>query len=321
MKFRTEIKIEPLHTMIGYENRVLAVGSCFTEHISERLLRYKFRVTANPSGVVFNPMSIARQITFYKNHLQITADDLHHSGERWFSYMFHSDFSALTQADAVARINEALRRGAEAYDASDTLLLTLGTAWIYTLDGEVVANCHKQPASLFERKAMSVETIVAELSALFENIGSEKRIILTLSPVRHIGDGLSENSLSKATLRVAIDRLCKQYEQVEYFPAYEILMDDLRDYRFYASDLVHPSDQAIDYIWEHFRDAVLNKQARELIPRVERIVLSVNHRPRNPKAEEYQNLVKKTLTQMDELKDAVDFREERERFRRCLEII
>ena len=251
MKFRTEIRIAPLSVRIGYENRLLALGSCFAEHISGRLSGARFRITSNPSGILFNPLSLAATLESYAAPQEVVPEELGCRNGLWFHYGFHGAFSDGSQKMALSKMNLARRAGASALREADRVILTFGTAWVYELrsTGEIVANCHKQPAELFRRRRLTVEEIVARYDDLQAGPLAGKQVILTVSPVRHLGDGLPDNFLSKATLRLAIDEICRRHADTTYFPAYEILTDDLRDYRFYADDLVHPSQQAQRYIW------------------------------------------------------------------------
>ena len=242
MKFRTEIEPFTLGTDIDYRSRLLALGSCFAEHIAARLSRARFRIEANPTGILFNPASIVRTLDRLWHAEPVRREELHRSREGvWFHYDFHGSLSRTEADEALDAMNEAVRRGAEALHGADTLLLTFGTAWVYDHEGRPVANCHRQPAAEFHRRRMTVEEIVAPFARLLEGELAAKRLIVSVSPVRHAGDGLVENSLSKATLRLAAAALEERFaERVRYFPAYEMLVDDLRDYRFYAEDLVHP---------------------------------------------------------------------------------
>ena len=207
---------------------------------------------------------------------------------------------------------EALRR-------ADRVLLTLGTAWVYEHNGQVVANCHRQPATEFVRRRLGVAEITGAFSALLAGPLAGKEVILTVSPVRHLGDGLEGNAVSKATLRLAAEELAAAHAAVHYFPAYEVLNDDLRDYRFYADDLVHPSPQAIQYVWEKFIPAVLSDEARRLLPDVRHIVVAAAHRPRNPRCEAYREFCRRRIEEIAALPQ-VDFQAEEEYFRRCIEI-
>ncbi len=319
MKFRTELKINPFTRKIGYSDRILALGSCFTEHIAARMEQLKFHITANPTGILFNPSSISESVRTYALHKEVTRKELHSDHDLWFHYAFHGDFSRLSPEEALLAMNAARDRAAEALSVSNTLLITWGTSWVYERDGHIVANCHRQPAREFTRHRLSVEEIVEDYTALIQNELQGKHIILTVSPVRHIGDGLSGNNVSKSTLRLAAEILCERFPEVDYFPSYEALIDDLRDYRYYADDLVHPSTQAVAYIWELFSEAVLDDHTRELIPQIEAVLRMAAHRPRNPHAEEYQKMVRRALDEIDRLKE-INFERERAAFLKSLEI-
>ena len=290
MKFRTEIDIAPLGVKIGYGNRILALGSCFAEHIAGRLAEARFRIVTNPTGILFNPLSIAAALRSYADEAPVQHTELDFDGELWFHYGFHGSLSAASPDEALSAMNAARKAGAEALRRADRVLLTLGTAWVYEHNGQVVANCHRQPATEFVRRRLGVAEITGAFSALLAGPLAGKEVILTVSPVRHLGDGLEGNAVSKATLRLAAEELAAAHAAVHYFPAYEVLNDDLRDYRFYADDLVHPSAQAIQYVWEKFIPAVLSDEARRLLPDVRHIVVAAAHRPRNPRSEAYEVL-------------------------------
>lgn len=240
MKFRTEIEPSPSGVQISYENRVLTLGSCFAAHIAGKLAEAKFRVTANPSGILFNPLSIAAAIRSYADPAPVGREELGFDGEVWYHFGFHGDLSAPTAEEALVRMNAARQAGAEALRTADRVILTFGTAWVYEHGGEIVANCHRRPAAEFSRRRLSVEEIAETFAELLEGPLAGKQIILTVSPVRHVGDTLPGNAVSKAVLRLAAEELKQRFGCVEYFPAYEIVTDDLRDYRFYADDLVPP---------------------------------------------------------------------------------
>ena len=319
MKFRTEIEITSLGVKIGYENRVLALGSCFAAHIARKLAGAKFRVAENPSGILFNPLSIAAAIRSYADPAPVTRGELGFDGEVWHHFGFHGDFSAPTADEALQKMNAARQAGADALRTADRIVLTFGTAWVYERQGEAVANCHRRPAAEFSRRRLSVEEIVETFAELIEGPLAGKQIILTVSPVRHTGDTLAGNAVSKAALRLAAEELEERFPDVHYFPAYEILNDDLRDYRFYADDLVHPAPQAVEYVWEKFSATVLSEQARRLLPDVRHIVVAAAHRPRNPQSATYREFCRRRLEEIAALPQ-IDFRTEAEYFRRCIEI-
>ena len=219
MKFRTEIESSPSGVQIGYENRVLTLGSCFAAHIAGKLAEAKFRVTANPSGILFNPLSIAAAIRSYADPAPVGREELGFDGEVWYHFGFHGDLSAPTAEEALARMNAARQAGAEALRTADRVILTFGTAWVYEHGGEIVANCHRRPAAEFSRRRLSVEEIAETFAELLEGPLAGKQIILTVSPVRHVGDTLPGNAVSKAVLRLAAEELKQRFGCVEYFPA------------------------------------------------------------------------------------------------------
>ena len=313
MKFRTEIEITPLPEGMAHGAKILALGSCFAENISERLAKAKFSVESNPFGVLFNPASIANAIERLNNARSFAVCDITAGKECYFSFDAHSSLDGKSHTEAFGNLNKAVARGAKAFAEAEWVILTFGTAWVYEHDGKVVANCHKQPASQFCRRRMSVEEIVARYDALLEGALRDKRVILTVSPVRHIGDGLQENSVSKATLRLAVEELVAKHDNVSYFPSYEILVDDLRDYRFYAEDLAHPSKVAVDYVWERFCEAILAEEARKLLPQIEQIIQASQHRPFNPESEAHKSFCRKMVERAKAI-EKIDFSAEIEAF-------
>lgn len=251
MQFRTVIDIKSFDRKIDHSSRILSLGSCFADNIARRMQRAKFRVEASPTGILFNPESIARAVERFAASESPAREELRHDGERYFGYDFHSAFADADPERALAAMREAARRGADALRRADTVIITFGTAWIYRLreNGEVVANCHKQPQSLFARELLAADRIADRYAKLLEGPLADKHVIFTVSPVRHLGDGAERNSLSKAVLRVAVGELASRFPDADYFPSFEIMNDELRDYRFYADDMTHPSQTAVDYIW------------------------------------------------------------------------
>ena len=317
MKFRTEIEVTPLAEGLEYGAKIFALGSCFAENISERLKRAKFSIASNPFGVLFNPFSIANAIERLADARTFAVCDITAGKESFFSFDAHSSLDGKTHTEAFGNLNKAVAQGAKSLAEADWVILTFGTAWVYEHEGRVVANCHKQPASQFVRRRLSVEEIVERYSRLLEGVLHDKKVVLTVSPVRHIGDGLQENSVSKATLRLAVEELVAKHENAHYFPSYEILIDDLRDYRYYGEDLAHPSKVAVDYVWERFCEAVLSPEAQALLPRIAQIVAAAEHRPFNPEGEEHKAFCRKMLERMKALPE-IDFSLEKSVFERYL---
>jgi hypothetical protein len=291
---------------IGHADRVLCIGSCFAEQMGGRLERLKFPTLVNPFGIVFNPVSIGRSLEqlmigepFSENNL------VQHQG-LWHSWEHHGRFSQPDKASALSNINDSLSTARAFLKNTNRLVVTLGTAHVFNLKktGEVVANCHKLPAAAFERRRLTVAEVAAALLPVFEKMKAQLpslEIIATVSPVRHLRDGLLENQRSKATLLLALDEIGQRLPYVHYFPAYEILLDDLRDYRFYAEDMAHPSPQATDYIWQYFEQAFFDEKTKALNGRIERVLSAMAHRPFHPQSVEHQNFIKKELDALRQL--------------------
>lgn len=325
MQFRTTIELKPFDRRIDHSQPILSLGSCFASNVAERLSRAKFCVTSSPTGILFNPESIAATLDRFDavargdNGALPAAEDLAYGNERWFSYDFHSDFSATDATDALAAMQEAVRHGAQALKDAQVVIITFGTAFVFRnkQSGDVVANCHKQPQALFQREMMSAEQIAARYISLMQGPLAGKQVIFTVSPVRHLADGLEQNSLSKATLRVAVDLIQKACPNAYYFPSYEIVMDELRDYRFYADDMTHPSRMAIDYIWERFGEVAFSDKTKALNERIERIVKASEHRPFNRSGQEYKAFCRtqrEKITQLESEHPSVCMAKEKEFF-------
>ena len=320
MTFRTEIKLQPYVDKLDYGSHILTLGSCFANNLAQRLARSKFNVVNSPTGILFNPASIARHLELMTANAQICPEQLIGLGQRFVDYDFHSSLSAKSREEASSLMNSALKTGYQALANSDLCIITLGTAWVYRLrsTGEVVANCHKQPVSLFSRELLGVDEACSLLERIVEL--APRRVVFTLSPVRHIGDGLEDNSLSKSILRVAIDTICRRHPaRVSYFPSYEIMMDDLRDYRFYDTDMIHPSQVAVDYIIDKFFDIALSDKAKAMKVKVDRIVRASEHRPYDATSEEYRGFCESQLQLLAQLPE-VDLSKEKSYFDNALQI-
>ena len=310
MDFRTKTDIPPLISNLRHSDKLLVMGSCFAEHIGARLERMKFQVKVNPYGVLYNPLSIAEGLTRLIERRTFTEGELHEFPDGgWNTWMHHSRYSNPDKQAALATINSSMEQAACQLAEADVLILTLGTAWVYRLieTGEVVGNCHKVPERRFERQRLQVREIVDALAKILRRtseINPRLRVIFTISPVRHLKDGLHGNQLSKATLQLAVDELCRMYpKQCYYFPAYEIVVDELRDYRFYADDMAHPSMQAVEYVWECFAEHCIGREAKQFMQQWEKVVRAMEHRPFNPQAEQYKLFMEQTINKIKELKE------------------
>lgn len=288
MKTRTEISVLRSENLISTGQSVVAVGSCFAEVVAHKLADRWVDVESNPLGEMFNPLSIADCIERLAEGREFVQEELGCRGDLWFAYDT-ADLMAQTSAErALGVANQAVRRGGEALRKADWVVLTLGTAWVYERAGRVVANCHKMPQSEFVRRLLSVDEICQRLVALLNGPLGDKNVVLTISPVRHLADGLEGNSLSKALLRVAVDRVVAECANAHYFAAYEIMLDDLRDYRYYGADMAHPSELAEEYVWERFAEAFVADEVLAEGEPYRRLLAMAAHRPLHPQSEAYR---------------------------------
>lgn len=287
MQFRTEIEKMPSQQPISCRDGIFVLGSCFADNIGQWLSNSCLEVVNNPFGVLYNPASIVTSIEGLHidgcKDLQITKA----SDNLYYSFLFHGKYYAKSKEELEAILSDVLANARAAWEKAKHVLVTFGTSWVYERNGEVVANCHKFPAKEFTRRRLSVDEIVEMwCSVIKENL--QKHFVFTVSPIRHIKDTLHGNQLSKSALLLAIDKLCTMFpSQVEYLPIYELLIDDLRDYRFYADDLVHPSTMAIEVVKQYFVDNCLDPECREFLREVKPLVKADQHRPLHPESEAY----------------------------------
>jgi lysophospholipase L1-like esterase len=310
MKFRTELEPQPSSLQVSHQTRVLALGSCFAERIGARLAAGKFPACVNPAGIYFQPPALRELLALA---LEERLPPLHYSGAEgcWFSYALHSRLNQPSREAYEAGARAALGALREALCRADLLILTLGSAVVHRLGegGPPVANCQRQPSRLFRRELLPFEEA---LDALRNLIGLARQarpglpILLSVSPVRHTRDGLPLNAASKATLRLACQQLLDEAGGIHYFPAYELLLDDLRDYRFYAADLVHPSEQAEEYIWEHFARSHFSAETRALLADWEAVRRDLAHRPRHPGGPAWQQFLAQLEARLQALAPRLD---------------
>ena len=301
LRLRTEIERTPLRQLVGCREGVLLLGSCFTDNIGGWMVDHWLPVMSNPWGVLFNPASIAESLQRILSPSAVTSFELHEQAGRYYSFAHHGKWShpdaetlqrMLTDLDAEVR---------NFWPKARHLFITLGTSWVFEREGRVVANCHKFPSGDFTRRRLSVEEIVDLWSPIIE-ASPDKHFIFTVSPIRHVKDGLHGHQLSKSILLLAFDALQERFiEQVEYLPVYELLMDDLRDYRFYADDLVHPSTLAVEAVKELVIDCCFSPQMKQYFAEAMPLVKALQHRPNDPESNEYKQFLQNTL----QLKDAL----------------
>jgi len=292
MKLRTEIKLQPEKNSIDYTSHLVLMGSCFSESMEGKFDFFKFDQLTNPFGIIFQPKAIEKALNDCVNQKVYLKKDLLRHEEIWLSLNHHSQFNQRGPQLVLEAINKNIESGHEALKKVTHLIITLGTSWAYRWkdNGSYVANCHKIPQSKFDKVLLSSEEISESLENMVTKVkgfNKEVQVIFTVSPVRHLKDGFTENNLSKALLLKAVHELT-DHEWVHYFPSYEIMMDDLRDYRFYKRDLIHPNEIAVDYIWEHFKNTWMSSKARETMKEVEEIQRSLRHMAFDPESQKHQ---------------------------------
>lgn len=305
MEFKTTLNFKKEDFSISYQDPILLIGSCFIEHIGKKLSSLKFSTCVNPTGVVYNPISIQKTIEILLNNRRFTKQDLFFHGGLWNSFSHHSRFSDKDQSICLEKINSEIETSVSFFKTCKFLFLTFGTAFVYELEsGEVVSNCHKLPAKTFIKRMLSVDEIYENYKNLIQKIQTlnpEIKIVFTVSPIRHLADGFHQNQLSKSTLLLAIDRICQNSTNTYYFPSYELVLDDLRDYRFYAQDMAHPNELAVAYVWEYFSESYFDKTTKAMIKKVESIIRDLNHKPFNPDSDEYRKFQEQLQRKIDEL--------------------
>ncbi len=305
-QFRTAVEIPKYDTKISYRSKILMLGSCFVENIGKLLLQKKFNTLINPFGVVYNPVSIASSLQMLIDGEKITKNELNFKNGLYFSYQHHSSFSNKSEEKCLQSINTQIQTASLELASADILFLTFGTSWVYELidSGKIVSNCHKQPASCFNRYRLEIDEIVHLYKNLILSLSlfnPQLKIILTISPIRHWKDGAHENQLSKSTLLLATNQLVQLFNHVSYFPSYEIVMDELRDYRFYHEDMLRLSPSAIHYIWSQFTNAFMEKETHNNMKKISKITAATKHRPFNPHSESHQQFIRNSICEIEKL--------------------
>ncbi|MDR2125203.1 MAG: GSCFA domain-containing protein [Prevotellaceae bacterium] len=300
MQLQTKTEIKSFDEKLSHTSKILMLGSCFANNIGERLLDAKFNVCINPFGVVYNPFSIANSIELLIANTKITENDLLQHNGLYYNFCYHTSFSSMDKQYTLNKMNIAKQRGSEFLKNAKNILITFGSAvgYKYKKTDKIVANCHKIPSFEFEKIVLNIDDTVKIMNRSIQNImtvNNDANFIFTVSPVRHLSDGAHENQLSKSRLLIATDEICRNNSRCQYFPAYEIMMDELRDYRFYAADMLHPSNLAVDYIWQKFANAAICNESLKLIEEIEKISIAKSHRTFNPDSDEHKKFLKTYL--------------------------
>lgn len=291
MDFRIEFTPPVFSEKIDITDKILLIGSCFTEHIHDYLFQSKFSVLQNPHGVLFNPISIFDALTAYLNNQEVKEGEVFEHLGLWKNWSFHSSFAGNDKAETIIAMNNSIQQAHQFIKNANYLFITVGTAFAYTLKNKtIVANCHKQNAEIFSKTLLQPDQIIDSFYRMYNDLKTLNpaiRVILTVSPVRHLKDGFIQNNRSKSVLLHAIDTITSLTPEIIYFPAYELVIDDLRDYRFFAEDMVHPNYQATRYVWEKFKIAGLNGRTREVLKEIEALKNAQNHVVMHPGSSEH----------------------------------
>ncbi len=321
MDFHTTVELPQGMPPVTYEQEILLLGSCFAENIGALLAEHKFRLDINPFGILYNPSSVSAALREIIAGKQYTKEELFYYQGCWHSPRHHGIFSASEAEESLQIINSRLRRASVSFEKLDWLMVTLGTSYIYEekRTGTVVANCHKLPESTFNRRRLTVAEIVSDYTSLLVGMFSRcprLKVLFTVSPIRHARDGMHANQLSKSTLLLAIDSLQAAFPgKVFYFPSYEIVLDELRDYRFYAEDMLHPSSVAVNYLWECFSKTFFTDETCRTMKAVAEIERALAHKPFHPDSEAYKSFLGQIVLKIERLKGKypyLDFEKETE---------
>lgn len=314
MQFATPIPILKSHHPISYGSKIVSLGSCFAENMGNKLDYFKFRNTTNPFGILFHPLALNKIIQKAIRQEQFTEEDVFFHNERWHSFDVHSVLSHAHKTAFLENLNSNIEFLHNALQESTHVIITLGTSWIYRKieTNTIVANCHKVPQATFKKELLTVTQIKESLFEIIETVLSfnpKVKLIFTVSPVRHIKDGFVENQWSKANLISGLHEVTHTTDNTHYFPSYEIMMDELRDYRFYAEDMIHPSSLAIDYIWKRFAETWISEEASLAMQEVDSIRKGLSHRSFNPESEQHQRFLESLQNKMLVLQTKYPFME------------
>ena len=307
----TEVKIHKSQTVINYNSRLMFVGSCFADNIGSMFSDNKFRCLINPLGTLYNPLSIKMLFDILTSDRIISEQDFFYYRNIYSSYLMHGDYSDADLNNAVSRANKSIETARNFLTTTDIVFITLGTAFVYYLNqnGMPVANCHKQPSNLFTRKLLAVNQSTEALQDICNSIVKNNpkiKIVLTVSPIRHIADGAIENTLSKSTLLLSVNNVVNLFNYVEYFPSYEIMIDELRDYRFYESNLTHPSETAREIIFDKITATFCTSAVTDYIKKVSNFMKSVKHKLLSPDSAETKTFAENQLNRAIQLENEID---------------
>ena len=326
MQFQLPIQIKSPEKKISYRDKILLIGSCFTEHIGNSLAELKFSTLQNPNGILFDPRSVCSSLLSYIENKKYQNEDLFLLNEIWNSWEHHSRFSKTDAAECLENINQSQRQAHNFLKDADWLVITLGSSFSYRLTSEFkkvsppngggdlvgagVANCHRAPSQWFNKHLLSIDETISLLDDVYHRLkqfNPKLKTIFTISPVRHIRDGVIENNRSKARLIEAVHHLVNKFPGLYYFPAYELVIDVLRDYRFYDIDMVHPNYPATEFVMEKFKEGFIDEQSQELMEEIKKIVIARKHKPFQPQTNAHKTFLKSHLEKTKELQSKYSF--------------
>ncbi len=306
MNLQTSVSIKHYPFKISHQDKIILSGSCFSENIGGKFEQHKMQVMVNPFGILYNPVSIADSFDFILSQKYFTEKDIFFHNEQWKSLYHHSFYADADKDLCLQKINDNIKQANNFLQNTNYLIITFGSSWVYRLKetGQIAGNCHKLPTSLFTKELLSIENIIEKYKLLIENIrkiNPNLQILFTISPVRHAKDGFIENQVSKSILSLAVYQLTQEFKNVFYFPSYEIVIDELRDYRFFEADMLHPNTTAINYIWERFSNTFFSSESQMLNHEIQKIRQMYEHRPFNILSESFQKHCKHALLKIEEL--------------------
>lgn len=312
MEFRTQIKFEKYNEKIDFSHKILFLGSCFTENIGKKFESNFFQTKINPFGVLYNPISISESLKILLEKRLFEQKDLFIHNNLWHSFFHHSSFSDNNINVCLDKINNNIVETSDFLNNSDFIFITFGTSWVYELSNskQIVSNCHKLPDSHFNRKLLEVDEIVdkyKELILYLKSQNSKLKFYFTVSPIRHLKDGANGNQISKSILFLSINKLCNIFDFCFYFPSYEIVIDELRDYRFYTSDMVHISDAAIDYIWQKIIENIFENKTQMNIKLTEKLSRLLNHKVFDKNSSAYNNYILSVNKLVEQIKKEIKY--------------
>jgi len=332
MQFQVPINIKRLEPPVNYRDKILLTGSCFTEHIGNYLKDVKFNILQNPNGILFEPLGVCNSLVSYIENRRYEAADLFCLDEAWHSWQHHSRFSSIDPVAGLKQINDAQQEAHDFLKEADWLIITLGSSFVYKLTenhtlftkgerpGSTVVNCHKAPAQNFTKHLSTIEEMVTALDGVIYRLfkfNERLKIIFTISPVRHLRDGVMENNRSKARLIETVHHLVNKFDRLYYFPAYELVIDVLRDYRFYDIDMVHPNYAATQFVLEKFAETCMDETTQMLSEEIRKLVISYSHKPFNPGSVQHRKFLQSQLEKVKQLQQQhpyLDFTKEQSYF-------